>query len=239
MKLNDKIYFCRKKARLSQEALAEHIGVSRQAISKWETGEAAPEITKLPLLASVFQVTADWLLDDSAEPPEDMPPEDPQEPAEDASSAPSDPDRGFVPPVQPSMQTYPDWVDKLPGWIARMLKRYGWIFGLRIAISGALFTAIGFVAKAMFGSMNEMVSDGFGSLGSPFSGMDSTMIFYDSAGKVISPGGTFGNSTFGASASMPEPFSILCNFIIFMGLVMLIGGALLAWYLKKEGQENL
>ncbi len=38
MKLNDKIYFCRKKARLSQEALAERIGVSRQAISKWETG---------------------------------------------------------------------------------------------------------------------------------------------------------------------------------------------------------
>lgn len=34
MKLNDKIHFCRKKANLSQEALAERIGVSRQAISK-------------------------------------------------------------------------------------------------------------------------------------------------------------------------------------------------------------
>ncbi len=38
MKLNEKIYHCRKKAGLSQEALAERIGVSRQAISKWETG---------------------------------------------------------------------------------------------------------------------------------------------------------------------------------------------------------
>ena len=38
MKLNEKIYACRKKAGLSQEALAERIGVSRQAISKWETG---------------------------------------------------------------------------------------------------------------------------------------------------------------------------------------------------------
>ena len=38
MKLSDKIYHCRKKASLSQEALAERIGVSRQAISKWETG---------------------------------------------------------------------------------------------------------------------------------------------------------------------------------------------------------
>jgi transcriptional regulator with XRE-family HTH domain len=66
MKLSDKIWVCRKKAGLSQEALAEKIGVSRQAISKWETGEAAPEITKLPLLARTFSVTADWLLDDEA-----------------------------------------------------------------------------------------------------------------------------------------------------------------------------
>ena len=40
MKLSDKIYHCRKKAGLSQEALAERIGVSRQAISKWETGDS-------------------------------------------------------------------------------------------------------------------------------------------------------------------------------------------------------
>ena len=38
MKLNEKIWVCRKQAGLSQEALAEKIGVSRQAISKWETG---------------------------------------------------------------------------------------------------------------------------------------------------------------------------------------------------------
>ena len=38
MKLNEKIYWCRKRAGLSPEALAERIGVSRQSISKWETG---------------------------------------------------------------------------------------------------------------------------------------------------------------------------------------------------------
>lgn len=38
MKLQEKIYYCRKKSGLSQEALAEKIGVSRQAVSKWETG---------------------------------------------------------------------------------------------------------------------------------------------------------------------------------------------------------
>ncbi len=38
MKLSEKIYFYRKKAGLSQDALAEAVGVSRQAVSKWETG---------------------------------------------------------------------------------------------------------------------------------------------------------------------------------------------------------
>ena len=38
MKLNEKIYWCRKRDGLSQESLAERIGVSRQSISKWETG---------------------------------------------------------------------------------------------------------------------------------------------------------------------------------------------------------
>ena len=62
MKLQEKILYCRKKAGLSQEALAERLGVSRQAISKWETGDAVPEINKLLLLANVFGVTTDWLL---------------------------------------------------------------------------------------------------------------------------------------------------------------------------------
>ena len=43
MKLSEKILYCRKRAGLSQEALAERLGVSRQAVSKWETGEALPE----------------------------------------------------------------------------------------------------------------------------------------------------------------------------------------------------
>ena len=38
MKLPEKILYCRKRAGLSQEALAERLGVSRQAVSKWETG---------------------------------------------------------------------------------------------------------------------------------------------------------------------------------------------------------
>lgn len=66
MKLNEKILYCRKKAGLSQLDLADRLGVSRQSVSKWETGEANPDVTKIPLLVKEFGVSADWLLSDEA-----------------------------------------------------------------------------------------------------------------------------------------------------------------------------
>lgn len=65
MQLNEKIFTLRKRCGLSQEALGDAIGVSRQAVSKWETGDALPEVTKLKALAEVFGVTVDFLLDDN------------------------------------------------------------------------------------------------------------------------------------------------------------------------------
>ena len=62
MKLNEKIYYYRKRAKLSQEELAAQVGVSRQAVSKWELGDATPELDKLAALAKAFGVTADELL---------------------------------------------------------------------------------------------------------------------------------------------------------------------------------
>jgi len=62
MKLNEKILYYRKRAGLSQEALAAKIGVSRQAVSKWELGETTPDVEKLVLLAQSFGVTTDELL---------------------------------------------------------------------------------------------------------------------------------------------------------------------------------
>ena len=62
MKLNEKILYYRKKAGLSQEALAAEIGVSRQAVSKWEVGDTVPELDKLVALAKAFGVATDELL---------------------------------------------------------------------------------------------------------------------------------------------------------------------------------
>ena len=67
MKLNEKIFSCRKKAGMSQEALADKLGVSRQAISKWELGTAVPELDNLLAISKLFGVTTDWLLNDDME----------------------------------------------------------------------------------------------------------------------------------------------------------------------------
>ena len=67
MTLHEKIYELRKKNGLSQEALAEILGVSRQSVSKWETGEATPEVNKLLSLSKLFGVTTDYMLNDETE----------------------------------------------------------------------------------------------------------------------------------------------------------------------------
>lgn len=59
--LSEKIYALRRKNGLSQEQLAEKIGVSRQSISKWEGGLSTPELDKLKALSECFQVSIDEL----------------------------------------------------------------------------------------------------------------------------------------------------------------------------------
>lgn len=58
----DNLLTLRKMRNLSQEELADMIGVSRQTLSKYETGESLPDIEKCRLLADVFGVTIDDLL---------------------------------------------------------------------------------------------------------------------------------------------------------------------------------
>lgn len=61
MELGKQINELRKKANLSQEQLAEKVGVSRQTISKWELGETAPDIKQAQVLSQVFSVSLDEL----------------------------------------------------------------------------------------------------------------------------------------------------------------------------------
>jgi len=68
----DNLLALRKIHDMSQEELADAIGVSRQTLSKYETGESLPDIEKCMLIANVFEVTVDDLLNFDSKSEESM-----------------------------------------------------------------------------------------------------------------------------------------------------------------------
>ena len=260
MKLNEKIFYCRRKAGLSQEALAEELGVSRQAVSKWETGDAVPEIGKLLALAKTFDVTTDWLLSE----------EEPEEENESISyyreEVNWEPVKDTTSNAERFEKAADDWMERIPGVLGKMVRKFGWIAGVYIAAAGAGFTALGAIMKTLVNGMmkgfhnaaNSMMS-GFGGFGSssvtffdengnPLSAKESAKlaeILAESGDNIFASQGTMGgfmNSGMGAMNSMMQsnPVSILANIMIIGGLIALIGGSVFAviWYKKsKEAQE--
>ena len=63
MSLGNSLYQARKRSGLSQEGVAEKLGVSRQTISKWETDETLPDIRQSKRLASLYKLSLDELID--------------------------------------------------------------------------------------------------------------------------------------------------------------------------------
>lgn len=150
MKLHEKIYYCRKKSGLSQDALAEKLGISRQAISKWETGESVPETGKLVALASALGVTVDWLLS------EDEP---------EAESEPAGDDGGVFTGGKRDYSRPADWTDSLPRLIQNLARRWGWLAGVYVALCGVPFVIIGVLASVISNNMFSGFNDfgmGFG-----------------------------------------------------------------------------
>lgn len=139
MTLSEKILYYRKSAGLSQEELAARVGVSRQAVSKWETGESTPELSKVVLLARAFQITTDQLLS----------PEAPQ------SSRPSS-----APSSSPSRAPDPKY-QAIP-FLGRMVRRWGWLAGVYLFLQGAGMTLVGGIARYAFSAMMSPVSQSMG-----------------------------------------------------------------------------
>lgn len=192
MKLQEKILYCRKKAGISQEALAEQLGVSRQAVSKWETGDAVPEINKLMLLARAFGVTTDWLL------------------SEDESYEEEDAEKNGCFSAGEERFT---WVDRVPGMIGRLLRRYGWLFGVWMAVAGAFFIGFGALAQYLAYRIFQPGISGITGIMS-FDQMNSTL-----SGFVTN-----------------NPVTILGKFIMIVGILMLITGIVFAVVLKKRSK---
>lgn len=114
MTLSEKLQALRKSAGLSQEQLAEQLNVTRQAVSKWETGEGKPDIDNLLPLARLLGTTVDYLLDDEANQPR------PEEP------------RTETPPQTESVGR------ELWEQLKAFGRRWGWLGGYAIALIGAV-----------------------------------------------------------------------------------------------------
>ena len=86
--MGDKIAAARKRANMTQEELAHKLSVSRQSVSKWESGLAYPETEKLVRLCEVLGINADWLLrGDVGESGEPLPVQTPATPVSDEGPA--------------------------------------------------------------------------------------------------------------------------------------------------------
>lgn len=193
MKFSEKIIWCRKKSGLSQEMLAEKVGVSRQAVSKWETGESEPEISKLKVLAEIFGVTVDWLLSESEEPYIN-------ENNSDVRIGESVPGRD---------DTYLS-AKVSTGFIKRLIRRYGWLAGVYIAVIGVIWAGMGALVKYISGKMLSGFSSDFFHAPS----------FHESEMNLFNPVDVFGS--------------------VFMavGIIVACIGIILAVYLKKKGAKG-
>lgn len=62
MNIAERIQYLRKQKGYSQEELADRMGVSRQAVSKWESGQSMPDLEKIIVMSNLFEVTTDYIL---------------------------------------------------------------------------------------------------------------------------------------------------------------------------------
>lgn len=222
MKLNEKILHYRKAAKLSQEELAELVGVSRQAVSKWELGESTPDVDKLLSLARAFGVTTDELLSEAAPAAADR--------LSQPTTAPSQGEQvrtetGPAPSVD---------VNKLTGKLGQLIRRYGWLAGVYIALSGLGATAIGALARwgfgAFFAASNSMMSD-FGGMGVGWSYSGPPELEAEIMGQLgVAPASPFGGiETF---------FYGFATVILVIGILTMLAGGVLALVLYQKGRKK-
>ncbi len=212
MNLSQKIYDYRKKTGLSQEALAEKLGVSRQAISKWETGEATPEVGKLLLLANIFGVTTDWLLSED--------------------EAQSTFEHHEYHEEEQNRNVLPDWIDALPKTIGKLFRRFGWLIGVYVSVVGGIFAGIGFLLRTMITRMVSSSKDTFGNMvdgmfgGSALPGEGNSIVdmdsFWSSANEVM----------------LNNPVYIMGNAVMWFGIIVMVIGVVIAVMLRRYGRNH-
>ncbi len=259
MRLQDKIYEERKKAGLSQEALAEKVGVSRQAISKWELGTAVPELENLVALAQIFQISTDELLGVGKEElrscEKETEREADREEERDEKASSDHEERG----------------KEVVSFVTRLAKRYGWLTGVYLSVAGGGVALLGailrFIAKKMMHGFSSTVDSMMNSFGSPggFGAMGEGNIIIEggeglppevleqiqnelmadngslSGGDMFSDiTGSFSSAVDGMvdSFTAANPVVAVANVMIVGGIIVAVAGMILAVYLYKRGRES-
>ncbi len=133
---------------------------------------------------------------------------------------------------EPHVQSHalPEWVEHLPGFLGSMVKRYGWLVGVRMAISGLAFSAIGVLARVMFKRMTAFHPGSF-SGGANFEPSVNFGDFSITGIGGVDPFTSFQNSTW-------DMASTYTGFIIGLSLVITAAGVVLAIVLKKWGDRE-
>ena len=122
-----------------------------------------------------------------------------------------------------------NWVESLPGVVGKLIRQYGWLAGVYMALSGAGMTFVGgvgrFIVTSMMGTMNNMTGgllDGMGS---------ASVVITDEAGNIIHQSGM------GQAMLQKNPVYMMGTFIMVLGIVLLIAGVILAIVLKKKSRK--
>lgn len=131
MNIGERILLHRKRLGLSQEELAARLGVSRQAVSKWELGTSTPEPENIIALARIFGITTDELL------------------------------MGQTPASQTATPDGATWLDRLPSFLGRLFRRYGWVTGVYLAVFGLAACGLACLARTVTRQMYRNVPSFF------------------------------------------------------------------------------
>jgi hypothetical protein len=99
-----------------------------------------PGIQKLVLLAKTFGVTVGWLLS------EEETPHEPQTEQKEAACEARAGEKGAPPASVPERS---NWVESIPGVIGKLIRKYGWLYGVYTAIGGVVFVVFGVLVKAV------------------------------------------------------------------------------------------
>lgn len=135
MTFGEKLQELRRGSGMSQDALAEKLDVSRQAVSKWERDEAMPETDKVVRIAQLFGVSIDYLL---------------------LNEQPGNPE------PQPQYQYQPPrYEDTGLGRVERFLRRHGYKFGYGLMAAGAVVCAICLLMYGIWPAIGNSFFGGF------------------------------------------------------------------------------